>query len=331
MSGELVKRTTDNREDFLVATPLEHYCNNIAPNNRAAEPIPILGNQPAGVPSPLLRAKLLKIKIIDVSRTCDKPCLEKLSSTILSSIGLWRSGCARCSSASLNLVEINNSLWLDSITHDKWSYALNNSRKYAQYDPHSVSRVNFANLGRQPVADYIRAKMSKVTNKICSRENLFTMNDFVESQLCNRNNFAKESCPSEDCFELPIYLGKENPYCELTESKIACGSPDGAIALNTDNYKFLMRSKSLKIENGTFGEGPTVLLQHTITHEVGHWFGLQHDNDDAIEAVANIMFDGYSRGREWCLTLNNLKELNEAVDKNWKDRLSSNSGLRYIK
>jgi len=67
-----------------------------------------------------------------------------------------------------------------------------------------------------------------------------------------------------------------------------------------------------------------------MVHEIGHWFGLPHDEYANDIWPVNIMSKGQKNYRPWCLSEWNLIQLDNAIDMGRSPRLHNNTGLKYI-
>jgi len=104
-----------------------------------------------------------------------------------------------------------------------------------------------------------------------------------------------------------------------------------SIGLNTDNYVFTYSFTDGPEPDVKFGSGKkTAPLFYAVVHEMGHWFGLPHDDYVDNKWPVNIMNNGFLKNKPWCVSEWNLIQLDNAVDQNWSHREKFNAGLKYI-
>jgi hypothetical protein len=214
---------------------------------------------------------------------------------------------------------------MDSVTIDKWRFALDQDRVRADVDPKAHARISLRPFGFQPLADYRRVDRGTIQRSMCSAADRYAGGSELADVICGR---SRENCGTHDCIEFPIRLAKAKG-CSLT-GRIACGSPDGELALNTTAFEF-----SHEISTGDakrrvrFGEGDYgIELMPIVLHETGHWFGLDHESEDQRVTPASIMLQAFDPTEPWCVTEWNLVQLDNAVDKSWDFRLKGTHGLR---
>jgi hypothetical protein len=332
-----IRPTQNNLERSLryVEVPIARYCKAVATeaDERQYED-QILGRAAASdlqsgrvTTSAFFSAKVISVQIEADGADCGRECHQALEESIVRSFALWRAGCSRCRAESLNLLVVGSSVWLDVVTWDKWQYALSAGLHLPEHDPNAVSRMHLRPYGFQPLADYRKLNATGLQRAACENRDRIDIDAAVRRIACAATAPVLQ-CVAPACMDFPIGLGRNQSRCDLTK-RIACGSPDGAVGLNTDEFTFehTISASGLEVR---IGQGNLVPLDYAITHEMGHWFGLNHDKHVDPTGKRNMMRDGFSPTRDYCITELNLTSLDNAVDKSWDFRLVDNSGLRWV-
>lgn len=316
----------------IATIPLSRFCKSPVFEN-PKEPRVDLGAYKVESGSKFLSSDILNFSIISEKNSCGAKCRNALSHAILVSLGIWRSGCSRCDPDSLRFVNINNTRWIDNITLDKWKSIIDRGEidiTSDVADPFLFGRRSFRFFGSQPVVDYINIDNNSTIERICKNSNKFKIDNNVLAFVCNKP-YRQTECNEGSCANIFIYLSKLQSKCKLNSSTIACGIPDSSIGFNIENYKFSYKygnNNDVVIGNES---GNKISLLYTTLHEMGHFFGLPHDNSVSEKWPINIMKDGYSDSGFWCVSEWNLNQLDSAMDINWSKRLQTYDGLKYIK
>lgn len=308
-------------------TPIHHYCKNdpnVAETPAREDQASGRSNRQPRDPSPFFGAEILNVAYDFVDDSCGEPCGTAVTQALIQSLALWRSGCSRCQAENLIAIAINGDVWLDTVTIDKWRYALRADSSSATEDPKSQQRMSLRPLGFQPVVDFRIVDPGK-DKALCGAARRYASSTEVTEAVCTGN---LPTCDGPGCLTLPVRIGK-GKACSLI-SRIACGAADGEIALNTLDYTFHHALQHVVgASDVRFGSGEyEVELFPVLLHEVGHWFGLIHEKEGDV-ARSSIMRNVYSYTTPWCLTEWNLVQVDNAVDKNWDFRLGGAHGLIY--
>ena len=316
---------------IYVETPVFRYCQN-PPNVQTTDARKDTNPRVAQFVDPqaearsksnFSKANALHVQLNYDSDKCDKDCRTAISYSLLASLALWRGGCTQCDTQSIQAVRINETLWVDSVNLEKWRYGLENNISGEIYDPLATSRIN---IRSEPLVNYVNVSDHSVRHRICDNPKSTNINEHVVSTLCQGNS----TCNSEKCMNLSVDVGKDVSMCQLNSQTIACGTPDQSIGLNIEDFKFEYNDEGLKNTTIRFGLGnKPVSLLYTMVHEVGHWFGLPHDDYRTENWPVNIMSPSLKKGRPWCVSQWNLTQLNNAVELGWTPRLHKNTGLTY--
>lgn len=275
-------------------------------------------------PSRFYQSQILKIGIQAADGECDGDCRIALEQALVKSLALWRSGCSRCRSEKLIAVVVNGSTWLNNVTIDKWLFALENGHDKAEIDPKAHARMSLRPLGFQPIVDFRRVDTNLMRARMCDAANQFASGSELAGVICGR---SQGSCRTNSCMDFPLRLGTSQG-CTLT-GRLACGSPDGEVALNTSSFSYTARietdtaSREVRVGRGRY----SYPLLAVLTHEVGHWFGLDHETEDARVMRVSVMQSALDPDMSWCITAWNLQQLDNAVDEEWDFRLKQPHGL----
>lgn len=308
-----------------VNTPIEHYCT----NDPAESLLESREDQASGrgrrplSPSPFFNSTMLHIELNVPNDTCQASCRAALTQALIKSLALWRSGCGRCMAERLIAIAIGENVWLDNVTIDKWRHALTQNMDRATQDPKQIGRMSLRPLGFQPIVDFRRI-VPGTDKGLCEAARRYATSADLAQAVCAN---TAVSCGSPSCLSLPVHVGHaEN--CSLT-GRLACGSADGEIALNTEDYAYSYPLERIgPPEVVTFGNGTeTVDLFPVLLHETGHWFGLDHEREDVDLELVSIMRIPFSPRKRWCVTEWNLTQVDNAVDRNWDFRLGGSHGL----
>ncbi len=306
--------------------PRDRYCKNPVAESHLEQHKDISVGRAASIPnkpSDFFASKVLRFSIDANLKVCRQPCLDALEHTILVAIGLWRSGCSRCRSNNFNVILIGDSVWVDSVTLDKWLFAIEQELMIPNRDPYAASRATLRPFGLQPIANFRRFNDLSLKRSICEKSTALEIDREVYRTICGKISV----CNLPSCMHIPVRIGVDRASCMLNSKIIACGTPDSEVGINTDDFRFTYEEKGFDAE---FGEGGRkVSLLYTMVHEFGHLFGLPHDNVQKAGYPVNIMSDGYRPNSAWCVTSWNLIQLDNAMDKGWSPRLIENTGLQY--
>lgn len=310
-----------------LAAPIEHYCETERVSTERGEQKDKSvgrGSRRPKNPSPFFTAELLNVSFDISDDSCGEQCRKALAQATIQSLALWRSGCGRCRSGNLLGISINGGLWLDTVTIDKWLFGLRANVESNPQDPKRQQRVSLRPLGLQPVADFRRVDPLR-DGQLCAAAKRYAGSSSLETAVCRG---SIESCQEPGCLTLPLRVG-HGKECDLAD-RIACGAPDGEVALNTKRYNFrhslrrLVGSKQVH-----FGSGrDSVELFPVMLHEIGHWYGLDHAVRNGIPQVS-IMRNSYSETKPWCVPEWNLVQVDNAVDLSWDYRLGGMHGLVF--
>jgi hypothetical protein len=131
-----------------------------------------------------------------------------------------------------------------------------------------------------------------------------------------------------------LVLASDALSCGSQNDVIGCADTEGTVELSFENWRFYSKypdsEKTVFVGNG---QGRVLDLDQVITHEVGHWFGLSHRQDNfspnGPDKRTNSMSPAYSLAG-YCFTTGNMISLNNAADIRWPDRLGPKqcAGLR---
>ena len=219
------------------------------------------------------------------------------------------------------MVIVNDHIWADSRSIAQWKYALQVGADSAHIDPNGAGRHNIRPLGLQPVVDFQRIDNSPIIADLCSNKRKFELSEAVISAICSE---PKSYICAKGCTKTRLSIGRAYSSCDINTDTIACGSPDAEVGLNVDDFRFVTRAGE------SLGVGSRkVELSYALAHELGHWFGLGHDDQFQRPGPANLMADSYAAAGAWCLPVGLLTRLDNAVDLNWDYRIVQNSGLKW--
>lgn len=322
----LLKRIHQDFYPEYVEVPRDRYCKNPVAESHLEQHQDVSLGRAASIPknpSDFFASKILRFSIDANQTVCGQPCLDALEHTILVAIGLWRSGCSRCRSNNFNIILIGDSVWVDSITLDKWQFAIEQGLKIPNRDPYAASRASLRPLGLQPIANFRRFNGLSLKRSVCDKNTALEIDRDVYRTVCGTISV----CNLPSCMHIPVRIGVDRASCILNSKIIACGTPDSEVSINTDSFEFTYKEKGFDTK---FGDGDRkVSLLYTMVHEFGHLFGLPHDNVRKAGYPVNIMSDGYRPNLGWCVTQWNLIQLDNAMEKGWSPRIIENTGLRY--
>jgi len=323
--------------ELIVDTPTNKYCKNPPFSEVTALRQDVSSGRARHTPSKpskFFKSDILKISIEASGSVCDHKCRSAVTHAVLTAFGLWRSGCSRCSSENMKAISINGSFWVDNISLEKWQYAIDNGFFDPVEDPNKISRRSYRPRGAQPVVNFVNVKNNSTVEKICNARDAINIEPEIEATLCDTNQKMK-LCKTDSCLNLPIKIGQSQSDCKMNANTVACATPDLSVGLNSDDFLFSYDFNNDQISHGVeFGTRRTgmkaVSLLYTIVHEVGHWFGLPHDEFINEAWPVNIMSNGLKREKDWCVSEWNLIQLDNSVDLEWGYRLHNNLGLKYI-
>lgn len=310
-----------------ISTPILYYCKNPPGEAETDARVDRAGgrsNRPRSA-SPFFDAEILNIELDTAGGQCDAVCRAALTQALIQSLALWRSGCARCEAQRLLAIAINGGVWLDSVTIDKWRWAIRANAKHATFDPNAIRRMSLRPFGRQPIVNFRRVQVGE-SEYLCTAARRYASGRDLADAVCAGE---LRRCRYGQCLILPVRVGHAQS-CELL-GRIACGSADGELALNTTDFRYHYQLTTLDGSQAvSFGRGrQSVELLPVLMHESGHWFGLMHEKESDAVVRASIMRDHYDSQTPWCVTEWNLAQLDNAVDMEWDYRLSGSHGLVF--
>jgi len=197
---------------------------------------------------------VLDIQLDSVDPSCGPDCKDALAQALIKSLALWRSGCGRCRSDTLIAIFVNDELWLDTVTIDKWHYGLDIDAEVATRDPKAIGRMTLRPFGRLPIVDFRRVNRGR-DEHLCAAAQRYGRSTELKTAVCSGKI---PRCTSRACLSLPVRIGHARA-CELV-GRIACGSPDGEIALNTQDftYQFSLEHHTKRCET-CFGVGSDIV------------------------------------------------------------------------
>ncbi len=287
-------------------------------------------NDPPPETSPFYKAASLSIRIEDPGHVCTIECQQALNAAMVQAIAQWRSGCGLCSSASLKVVRVGNSIWLDDEVVDAMSYAIVTGREPSQNQPDfaglRLGRMFFRPGGTQPASGYHRVDGTPFGKALCDAGLERHVGEVLTAQLCNKQ---VPVCQAPKCQNFAIIMGQQTNGCALLgRSRFACARADKHIAFNTDVFRF-----EIPFGSGTpitFGQGKRPANAWTfLYHEIGHWFRLPHRKANARSQNGrwDIMAASPQPQRDMCITTSSLLQVDRAVNASWCKRLNLDDGF----
>jgi hypothetical protein len=294
--------------------------------------------------SPFHQAIAIQINLIADATQCPSDCRARMGNALVQAFLEWRSGCTRCLPSTLKVIEVDGARYVEGSLVDWFNYRTGAPAPSPASPNQPIEAMGWMNLMTQRVGPLVTSPGFRrvdpgdaVLQSACQGDQSFDpgRNRFfpaVDRRVLYRICQPQATCSALDgCIEIPVYVGG-NPC-----ANVACGEPDGAITLNTDNYNFRL-AKVTDAEGGSDGYGTIgrgadrVPLMAVLLHEVGHWFGLDHiDGSPLVNRAGceNVMCPSIGRIDRFRVTQGNLNMLNNAVDRVWNYRLVTAEAIEY--
>jgi len=279
---------------------------------------------PAKTGIPFATRSTLRVKVVGPAGL-DVRLLSALASQIAESMVLWKRACPECISGNISLLEINDTLYVDSYL---LGYLRNSDLNNIAIGPPPTDLGSPTGKLEPPAPrassfpyDVVLAILSTHLNArvpLIQYEPI-AKTDRAFANLC-ATNLAKlptllhdvrtgVKCPGDPARDSPspakldIYFLDGFTSCGKNTNIVGCSADDLVVELNARDYTFISHST----HDMLYGHGTrNVDFLHVILHEFGHWIGLPH-----LNSPDNLMSDSIDQSK--CINDDVVRELTVEV------------------
>jgi hypothetical protein len=256
-------------------------------------------------PNHFQKATSVSLKIHDDTNSLTSSNLQFIHQAILDAANLWRFACTSCSINQLAIISVDGDVYLlDGINLPAFNPPNNNeipqNRPFVPPPLQSISkgfnnRINAR--GHVQRYNYVSSILGDKRVAICEPDENRTRHfiNFSDTPVCRPTREASEN-------ELKIDLVFIDGSTSCGDA-VGCWNNNGLIQFDAKHYRYYLDHPS----NTIIGRGAIpVDLMRVLTHEAGHWIGLDH-----VAGPSGIMSEYYEETR--CIDDEAIGRLNAIV------------------
>ncbi|GEM_PF-6850362 len=299
---------------------------------------------PVGGNAKFTSAVILDIDIADPEGICDSGCRSALILQTAGTILIWKNVCRKCKRSLFMLIRSGETLLLHRqvfrifrysqdhraqfVTLLNMEYGDEHGSNYQLPDDLKATKSSYYAAG-DPTGGYeLLSRSDPIIGAICHQNNVGNSSGVavLHDVICGKSDQPKNV---SDSLKVGLKLVNGQTSCSTEPtSTVACAHLEGEVELNVLNFTFRVQTSEGQMI--FVGKGKRqVPLATVLLHEVGHWFGLPHSNNEGPrDGRANIMSSTYNLNG-MCLASYNMDMIDNATSTYWEYRLKKCNGLVY--